>query len=70
MTRFQQIAKDLNGFFAEFNGESVATALDDRVEIHLVPETKISDIMCVQMYRKAFGLYVTVNGAGTRLTVW
>lgn len=70
MTRFQQIAKDLNGFFAEFNGESVATALDDRVQIYLVPKTAEIDAECVKSYRKTYGLYATENDTGTRITIW
>ncbi len=64
------MADEINGFFAETNGESVATALDDRVQIHLVPKTEVNDTICVQKYVYLCGLKATVNDECTRITIW
>ena len=50
MGNYKQMAKEINGWFAEGDGESVATALDDRVEIYLVPKTAVFDRVCVDSY--------------------
>ena len=72
MGNYKQMAKEINGWFAEGDGESVATALDDRVEIYLVPKTAVFDRVCVDSYVHLCCLQkqTRISEDGMRITIY
>ena len=72
MGNYKLMAREINGGFAEGDGESVAVALDDRVEIYLMPKTYVCDWIWLDMYIRLCCLQKQTRESedGMRITIY